>query len=83
MTKEPLQIFYDTEADVLYLTKGHPHYTDYVEYGDNIILRFDPNSKVLVGFTITDFSLTFQKRDAGIHLPFNVNFEVEEGLVSR
>ena len=32
---------------------------------------------------ITDFSLTFQKRDTGIRLPFNVNFEVEENLVSK
>lgn len=75
------KMFYDIEADVLYVTKGHPQYTDYVEYGDNIILRFDPNTKELVGFTITDFSLTFKKRDAGIRLPFGVNFEVEKGLI--
>jgi uncharacterized protein YuzE len=81
MKKELLQMYYDTEADVLYVTKGHPQYTDYVEYGDNIILRFDPNTKELVGFTITDFSLTFQKRGADIRLLFNVNFEVEERLV--
>jgi uncharacterized protein YuzE len=31
MKKELLQIFYDTKADVLYVTKGHPKYTDYVE----------------------------------------------------
>ncbi|MBN2092576.1 DUF2283 domain-containing protein [candidate division KSB1 bacterium] len=83
MVKEPLQMFYDREADVLYVTKGHPQYTDYVEYVDNIILRFNPNSKELVGFTITDFSLTFKKRDTGIRLPFDVNFEIEKGLVSR
>lgn len=83
MAKEPLRVFYDTKADVLYVTKGHLHYTDYVEYGDNIILRFDPTTKDLVGFTITDFSLTFQKRDGDIQLPFNAHFEVEEGLFSR
>lgn len=74
-------MFYDREADVLYVTKGHPEYTDYVEYGDNIILRFHPETKELVGFTITDFSISFAKQDADFHLPFRVNFEVEKSLL--
>lgn len=77
------KMFYDSEADVLYVTKGHPQFTDYVEYGDNIILRFDPSTKELVGFTITDFSVAFKKRDGDIRLPFNAHFQVEEGLFSR
>lgn len=76
-----LRIFYDREADVLYLTKGHPEYTDYVEYGEDIILRFDPETKELVGFTITDFSLYFAKQNADFQLPFGVNFEMEKAYV--
>ena len=74
-------MFYDREADVIYVTKGHPEYTDYVEYGENIILRFTPETKELVGFTITDFSLSFAKKDTDFQLPFGVNFEVEKSLL--
>ena len=74
-------MFYDREADVLYVTKGNPEYTDYVEYGENIILRFAPETKELVGFTIIDFSLSFAKKDADFQLPFGVNFEVEKNLL--
>ncbi len=72
------KMFYDEEADVLYVTKGHPQYTDYIEYGDNIILRFHPTTKELVGFTITDFAVLFKKRDVDFQLPFRVSFEMEE-----
>jgi len=78
--KNIFSMFYDREADVLYVSKGHPEYTDYVEYGENIILRFAPETKELVGFTITDFSLSFAKKDADFQLPFGVNFELEKSF---
>lgn len=77
------RMFYDEEADVLYVTKGHPQYTDYVEYGDNIILRFHPETKEIVGFTITDFAVLFNKRDADFQLPFRVSFEIKENIFSH
>lgn len=77
-----LNIFYDEEADVLYLTKGHPDYTDYVEYRDNLILRFDPETNELIGFTIMDFSMYFTKKDEDIHLPINAKFEVSKIALS-
>jgi len=78
-----LKMFYDEEADVLYVTKGHPQYTDYVEHGDNIILRFHPETKEIVGFTITDFAVLFKKRDVDFQLPFRVSFEIEENIFSH
>ncbi len=77
-----LSMFYDRDADVLYVTRGHPEYTNYVEYGENIILRLHPETKELVGFTITDFSLSFAKKSADFQLPFGVNFEVEKSLLA-
>lgn len=77
------KMFYDAEADVLYVTKGHPQYTDYVEYGDNIILRFHPETKEIVGFTITDFAVLFNKRDVDFQLPFRVSFEIKENIFSH
>jgi len=42
MIHNELKIFYDEEVDVLYVTNGNPEYTDYVEYTDDVILRFEP-----------------------------------------
>ncbi len=42
-----IKIFYDQEVDVLYVTRGNPEYTDYVEYAEDIILRFHPETKEL------------------------------------
>ena len=60
--KDGLKIVYDQEADVLYVTRGQPEYTDYVEYADDLILRFHPETKQLVGFTLVDFSQHFAKK---------------------
>lgn len=38
--KNQFNIVYDHDADVLYVTRGQPEYTDYVEYADDLILRF-------------------------------------------
>ena len=59
--KDRLKIVYDREADVLYVTKGMPEHTDYVEYTEDVILRFHPETKQLVGFTLVDFSEHFRK----------------------
>jgi len=74
-------MYYDREADVLYVTKGHTEYTDYVECDDNIILRFHPDTKELVGFTIIDCSILFQDSNTDFQLPFSVNFEMEKELL--
>ena len=59
--KDGMKIFYDREADVLYATRGKPEYSDYVEHSDDVILRLDPETKQLIGFTIIDFSQHFAK----------------------
>ena len=61
--KDQFKIVYDRDADVLYVTRGQPEYTDYVEYADDFILRFHPETKQLVGFTLVDFSQPFAKKD--------------------
>ena len=76
--KDTLKITYDREVDVLYVTRGNPEYTDYVEYADDVILRFHPETKQLVGFTLIDFSEHFAKTDSGRGLPFTVNFQMHD-----
>ena len=78
--QDELKIVYDSEADVLYVTRGKPKYTDYVEYADDLILRFHPETKQLVGFTLVDFSQHFAKKDSDIPLPFGVDFQMHGEL---
>ena len=79
-SKDGMKIFYDQEADVLYVTRGKPEYTDYVEHSDDVILRLDPETKRLVGFTIIDFSQHFAKQESEIALPFGIDFQLDANL---
>lgn len=75
-----IKIFYDREADVLYVTQGNPEYTDYVEYTEDILLRFHPETKQLVGFTLIDFSRHFANKESDIPLPSNIDFHMSEAV---
>ncbi len=79
-SKDGIKIFYDREADVLYVTRGKPEYTDYVEHSDDVILRLEPETKQLVGFTIIDFSQHFAKQEPDIALPFGIDFQLDADL---
>ena len=79
--KDGMKIFYDREADVLYVTRGKPEYTDYVEHPDDVILRLDPDTKQLIGFTIIDFSQHFAKQESDITLPFGIEFQMYERVI--
>ena len=79
--KDGMKIFYDREADVLYVTRGKPEYTDYVEHSDDVILRLDPETKQLIGFTIIDFSQHFAKQESDITLPFGIEFQLYERVI--
>jgi uncharacterized protein YuzE len=70
---EQLNFLYDREADVLYVSKGHPDYTDYQEL-DNLILRLDPRTKEIVGFTIIDFEGRFAQNQTPVTIPLKATF---------
>ena len=61
-----MKIVYDSEADVLYVTRGTPEYTEYIEHSEDVILRLDPDTKRLVGITIIGFSQQFGKADLSL-----------------
>ncbi|MEW5718322.1 MAG: DUF2283 domain-containing protein [Chloroflexota bacterium] len=73
--EDELNFLYDHAADVLYVSKGHPVYTDYVELNDDVILRVDPLTKEVVGFTIVDFVGRFAKAALPLRVPLSVTFE--------
>lgn len=43
---------YDAEADVLYLSFGNPQKAEGVDIGEGTIVRIQPDSQEIVGFTI-------------------------------
>jgi len=49
-----LTVSYDKDADVLYVTKGKSQKTIGEMLDDGIIVRRDPKTKEIVGFTILD-----------------------------
>ena len=77
-----MKICYDQEADVLYVTCGKPEYTDYVEHSDSVILRLDPETERVVGFTIIDCSQHFTKQELDITLPFGVDLQMYKGALN-
>ena len=68
-----LNIFYDTEADVLYFSKGTPSREDISdEVGDEVVIRKNPKTKEVTGFTILNFSKRSSKKSSRVYLPFEV-----------
>jgi uncharacterized protein YuzE len=70
-----LRFLYDEGADVLYVSLGHPEYTDYAEVNHDLILRFDPETKDIVGFTIIDFLAYFPQPKPRLHIPLKASFQ--------
>jgi|GEM_PF-429292 uncharacterized protein YuzE len=73
--KDELNFLYDHAADVLCVSKGHPAYTDCVELNADVILRLDPQTREVVGFTIVDFARRFAKAAVPLRVPLSVTFE--------
>jgi uncharacterized protein YuzE len=70
MEKDDLmQLAYDHEADVLYLTIGTPRRAISREIGDDVLLRIDPETNVVIGLTVLNLS-TRGNLDA---LPLHIN----------
>lgn len=54
-----MQIFYDDEGDVLYLSVGDPRPAVSEEPGDDVLLRHDVETGEVVGLTVLNFSARF------------------------
>ena len=61
---------YDKEADVFYLSQGKPSSKSISqETSDDVVLRLDPKTKKIKGFTILNFSHRMGKKLLPIELP--------------
>lgn len=56
-----IKVAYDKDADVLYISEGDPKEAVCKMLDDGIIVRKDPKTKRIVGFTIIDFISHFSK----------------------
>lgn len=64
--------FYDKEADVLYISQGKPSTKDISqETPDDVVLRVDPRSRKVRGFTILNFSRRSKTKEVPISLPIH------------
>lgn len=76
MEKERLmQLAYDQEADVLYLSVGEPRLAVSQEIGDDVLLRIDPDSGAVVGLTVLNLST----RTTLASLPIQVDMLAAKG----
>ncbi|MCC7158039.1 MAG: DUF2283 domain-containing protein [Ignavibacteria bacterium] len=48
---------YDKKADVLYVSFGKPESSETLDMGEDLLIRFNPVSGAITGFTILNFSL--------------------------
>ena len=48
--------YYDEEADVLYVSFGEPTSGEVLDTGEDLLIRFNPKTGELTGFTIMNFS---------------------------
>jgi uncharacterized protein YuzE len=58
---EPLASSYDEQADVLYLSRGEPREGVTLDSEEGHLVRLDPQSYEIVGFTIFGFSRRWQE----------------------
>ena len=66
-----LYYYYDKEADVAYLSQGKPSAKDITqETSDDVVLRVDPKTRKVRGFTIFNFGKR-TRSSAPISLPIN------------
>lgn len=71
--KNILNVFYDKGADVLYVSQGKPSAKDDThETEDEVVVRKNPKSGEIKGFTILNFLKRAAKKSSPITLPFDV-----------
>jgi len=71
-----LNLFYDKGADVLYFSKGTPSAKDISdEAADEVVIRRNPQTKEVTGFTILNFSKKSSKTTESIKLPLKVDLK--------
>ena len=68
-----LEYFYDKEADVFYFSQGTPRAGDEtIEAGNDIMIRVNPRTKKVRGFTLLNASKRTRRPRMMANLPFSL-----------
>ncbi|MDO8514521.1 MAG: DUF2283 domain-containing protein [bacterium] len=68
-----LEYFYDKEADVFYFSQGKPSAKDEtIEAGNDVLVRVNPRTKRVRGFTLLNASRRAAHANAPVPLPFSL-----------
>ena len=78
--EKKLKFFFDKEGDVLDIVIGRPKGAISKEIGNDIIMRIDPKTKEIVGFTILNFEKRFEHMKRSETLPITATFAQVESM---
>lgn len=73
MEKKQLRFFFDKIGDVLDVSIGKPKKAISREIGDDILVRVDPDTDEVIGFTILNFEKRFEHGKPEL-IPISVDF---------
>jgi uncharacterized protein YuzE len=76
-----MKLTYDKRADVLYITFKDTKHVSCLEGQGDVLVRIDPTTDDVVGFTILNFTITQSILDK-IGLPFVVDSSVTTKLIT-
>ncbi len=72
--EKKLKFFFDKKGDVLDIAIGRPKEAISREIGNGVIIRIDPKTKEIVGFTILNFEKRFEHMARSETLPITATF---------
>ena len=72
---DKITLSYDKDADVLYISEGKPRQAICQMVDRGVIIRKDPKTKKIIGFTVLDFISNFSKPKAR-SMPIGAHFSL-------
>lgn len=74
--KNLFNVLYDRESDILYISRGRPSSRDETsETKDEIVVRKNPKTGEIKGYTILHFLKRGMEKPSPINLPFQFAFK--------
>jgi len=80
MSEKLMRIFYDRKGDVLYISIDTPREAISKETEDDILIRMDPMTHEIIGFTILNFAERFSDIREERAVPVTARFQMMENI---
>jgi len=75
-----LNFFYDKKGDILDISLGPPQPAISDEVGNDVIVRYHPETDEIIGFTILNFERRFEQNEKRYELPVMARFFTREAI---